>query len=236
MARITDNERDARRKGKKIAQHHSDACEGVINTFDIRLTDKDRFTAEYLGEWYEAETIPALKVLLDDEVRKLGPTSWSYFIEVDDVDFEKPADQHHYYGSRDKIRIEVDYRVIKLSNVINPTGKSFKGAYENRAEPYRLLKHVDVYKDGTLTDSQDQRKAPASERLGKTLVPYTPERWAALEGIAAAARELGRRMAQMLNGEKAVAFLDDQARLQVLALPPAPPPPVADKPKKAVRR
>lgn len=71
MDTITDSDR--RRVGKKIAQHHSHACEGVVNTFDIRLTDKDRFAAEYLGEWYRADSISELKELLDAEVKKQGP-------------------------------------------------------------------------------------------------------------------------------------------------------------------
>lgn len=225
MARISDTERAARQKGKKFAQHRSTACEGVVNVFDIRLTDKDRVTAEFLGTWYEEETIAALKLVLDAEVRKQGPTTWDYFLEVDDIDFEETADRPRYWNSRERIRVQLDYRVVKLSNVITPTGREpFRGSYRDEVEPYRLM--VPVYvEDGELRDAtDDQRKVSAGERLGKTLLPYTKERWEAMEAIAAAARELGRRLAQALNGDgdKVAVFLDDPSRRALLSLPAAP--------------
>lgn len=224
MARISDSERSARQKGKKIAVHRSTACEGVVNMLDIRLTDNDRFTAEFLGTWYEAETIVELKKALDDEVKKQGPTAWEYFIEVDDVDFDDEKDRPRYWNSREKIEIKVDYRVIKLSNVITPTGVEFiRGHYRDEAEPYRLLMVVYVEKDGKLRDDTDQRKVAAGTPVGKTRIPYTEARWAALDAIRAAARELGRRLAEALNGDsdKVVAFLGGMP-LAILALPAAP--------------
>lgn len=217
MARITETEREARRKGKKISVYYSDACPGSINTFDIRLTDKDRFTAEYLGEWYEAATIPELKELLDAEVKQLGPQTWDYYIEVDEVDFEEKEHRPRYWSARAKIKIEVNYKVIKLSNVITPTGTSYRRG-STEGEAYRLKKNVTVDgKDGSLNDDPDQSKMTDHEE--RTLIPYTRKRWDALEAIAASARELGRRMAEMLNGAKAAAFLDDRALPTLLALP-----------------
>lgn len=216
---ITDSDR--RRKGKKIGQHHSNACPGVVNTFDIRLTAKDRFAAEYLGEWYEATTIPELKTMLDEQVKKQGPQTWEYFIQIDDVDFEKAEDRQAYWNSRERIRIQVDYRVIKLSNVITPTGHRLH-RLNNEVAPYRLSRAVYMDKDGMRDEVDGDRRASVEDLAERTLIPFTPERWAALEGIAAAARELGRRMAEMLNGAKAAAFLDDRALPSLLALPAVP--------------
>lgn len=123
--------------------------------------------------------------------------------------------------------------MVKLSNVIQPTGKAYRGAFgDDAVEPYRLRKNVIVDgKDGSLNDDDGQSKM--IEREERTLIPYTRERWAALEAIAAAARELGRRMAEMLNGAKAVTFLDDRALPQLLALPAVPEVVPAKKAKKA---
>lgn len=230
------DEREARRKGKKVAVHTSSAIPGTYVKIDIRMDGDGKFHARYLDVWYDDATMDGLKAALDEVVAKQGPTSWEYVIEVDDVDFEEEARDRRYGGygwaSRDKIKIDVDYRVVKLSNVLKGTegGYDARGKYTDKVNAYRLKKKVTVNEDGTLEDEQDQRKEvvdSVDEEDLRTRVPYTPERWASLEAIAAAARELGRRMAKTLNAknDQVAAFLDvdpAQGALARLALPAAP--------------
>lgn len=205
---------DARRRGRRFGVHYSRAVPGARVEIEVRVDYKGVFSAEYLGVWHSAESHAALIVKLDNAVRSNSALTWDYFIEIDDVEFEDTEHSIHHgrFGRQPKVRLEVDYAVVKVSSVVKN---------ENSLQrAYRLTKQAFVNDAGELVDDKDDPDMEYDE--GHRLrIPYTVERWRKLEQITAAARELGMRLQGVLNrgGGTAVAGFLDRASSDPLALP-----------------
>lgn len=210
---------EGRAHGRIIQTHKSRAIPGQEIAIQIRLDEKGRFHAKYLEEWHTADRLPDLEAALDKAVKAGGPTTWSYFIHVV---AEDDSNNFHRGGfGRGRASLTLHYRVIRLSNPI--TGKLASRYDADEEKTYRLVGDVRVQEDGSLVDDKD-RPARFQERDAGQLVPFTLERWKALEAIAEAVLETGRRLAQVLASGPGSAFLDavsdeEQVMLSLPALP-----------------
>jgi hypothetical protein len=222
---------EGRDHGRIIQTHKSRAIPGQEIAIQIRLDDKGRFHAKYLDAWYTADHLTKIIETIEGAVKSGGPTSWSYFIQVTASD----DSENFYRGSygRGRAALNLHYRVIRLSNVISGLVQERYG--EAKDGTYRLEGEVEVSKDGTLKDDPG-RPSRFQERDAGELVPFTLERWRALESIAEALRETGRRLAQVLASGPGAAFLDGVSGAGpalLAAVPVVAPPP--EKKRKAGR-
>jgi len=204
-------DREGRDKGKKIMVYESRALPGSVAKVDVRLSDKGVFWAKHIESWLSAPNLPELKAQVDESVRRAGPTSWEFFIEVSEVDVRggDEGDAGHHYRSGygwEQASVVLHFRAIKLSNEIR--GTELDGWGRTVDVSYRLHEIAKVAADGGIEGDGD----PEKYREGETLIPFTPERWRSLETIAAALRETGAKLRAFLNAPAgAPEFLDGVA-------------------------
>jgi hypothetical protein len=178
----------------------------LLATVAVRLRD-GKFSAEHGGSWYVANTLANLKLEVTAVVRASGATEWDPCIEIEHVG-DGNSRGHHESGVR--ATLEVSYTCVLVSrNVYTATANNER--WESGGWEYRLHWAASVPKAGDPVGVE--RVRPIRVRLdadhkGETLIPWTRERWDALDRVVNAMGVLRDRLAGLLNGKDTAALLD----------------------------
>jgi len=200
----------ARKQGKKITTHQSRAIPGQLVAVDIRMDHGGRFSAYWNEVLFESTELLKLRKMLDEQIEKSGPTRWDLYIEIQEIG--EPREEEDSWRNTERAKVVLDYKLLNLSQKITGTDPHY-----SRETTYRLCKKA-VIENGEPKLADEIEKYHESDET--VLLPYTADRWAALERLAATIEGVAAQLRKLLFTAKPAAIaktLDTIAPERLLA-------------------
>jgi hypothetical protein len=186
----------ARKHGKKVQTHDSRAIPGQSILVDIRMDHGGRFSACWNEVWFDSLELPQLRKMLDAAIAKSGPTQWDLYIEIHEIG--EPREESPW-RNEERAKVVLDYKLLNLSQEITGKDPHYPGE-----TTYRLCKKVEVEKDGKLKIADEITQYHEGDET--VLLPYTAERWAALERLAETIEHVALQLRKLLFTAKPTAI------------------------------